>query len=137
MLSIQYLLLVSLSKNIRELRAKLFNILALNQEVLHCRLYCKANTACGSEAFVEVFRCPPEVFYEKRCCQKFHKIHRKTPAPKSFLKKLQASLLKRKLWHRCFPKNFVKFLRTPFLKNISGRLLLFRTMPSTYDGTFL
>ena len=34
------------------------------------------------------------------------------------------TLLKRRLWHRCFPVNFVKFLRTPFLQNISGRLLL-------------
>ena len=34
------------------------------------------------------------------------------------------SLLKKKLWHRCFPVNFAKFLRTPFLQNISGRLLL-------------
>ena len=25
---------------------------------------------------------------------------------------------------RCFPMNFVKFLRTPFLQNIIGRLLL-------------
>ena len=24
------------------------------------------------------------------------------------------TLLKKKLWHRCFPVNFVKFLRTPF-----------------------
>ena len=23
--------------------------------------------------------------------------------------------LKKKLWHRCFPVNFAKFLRTPFL----------------------
>ena len=28
------------------------------------------------------------------------------------------------LWHRCFPVNFAKFLRTPFLQNTSGRLLL-------------
>ena len=35
-----------------------------------------------------------------------------------------ATLLKKKLWHRCFPVNFVKFLRTPFLQNISGQLLL-------------
>ena len=35
-----------------------------------------------------------------------------------------ATLLKMSLWHRCFPVNFVKFLRTPFLKNTSGRLLL-------------
>ena len=26
-------------------------------------------------------------------------------------------------WHRCFPVNFVKFLRTPFSRNTSGRLL--------------
>ena len=26
-----------------------------------------------------------------------------------------ATLLKMRLWHRCFPVNFVKFLRTPFL----------------------
>ena len=26
-----------------------------------------------------------------------------------------ATLLKKRLWQRCFPKNFVKFLRTPFL----------------------
>ena len=34
----------------------------------------------------------------------------------SFLIKLQvsATLLKNRLWHRCFPVNFVKFLRIPF-----------------------
>ena len=31
-----------------------------------------------------------------------------------FLQSLRpATLLKKKLWHRCFPVNFVKFLRTP------------------------
>ena len=35
-----------------------------------------------------------------------------------------ATLLKKRLWHRCFPMNFAKFLRTPFLQNTSGRLLL-------------
>ena len=34
-----------------------------------------------------------------------------------------ATLLKKRLWHRCFPGNFVKFLRTPFLQNTSRRLL--------------
>ena len=28
------------------------------------------------------------------------------------------------LWHKCFPVNFEKFVRTPFLQNTSGRLLL-------------
>ena len=30
-----------------------------------------------------------------------------------------ATLLKKRLWHRCFPANFAKFLRTPFLQNTS------------------
>ena len=34
------------------------------------------------------------------------------------------SLLKKRLWHRCFPVNFAKFLRIPFSLNTSGRLLL-------------
>ena len=33
-----------------------------------------------------------------------------------------ATLLKKRLWHRCFPVNFEKFLRTPFLQNTSGWL---------------
>ena len=35
-----------------------------------------------------------------------------------------ATLLKKRLWRRCFLVNFAKFLRTPFLQNIFGRLLL-------------
>ena len=38
-----------------------------------------------------------------------------------------ATLLKERLWHRCFPKNFANFLRTPFLQNTSGRLWLFKS----------
>ena len=34
-----------------------------------------------------------------------------------------ATLLKKRHWHRCFPVNFVKFLRIPFLQNTSGRRL--------------
>ena len=34
--------------------------------------------------------------------------------------KRPATLLKKKLWHRCFPVNFVKFLRTPLFTEISG-----------------
>ena len=35
-----------------------------------------------------------------------------------------ATLLKKRLWHWCFPVNFVKFLRAPFLQNTSGQMLL-------------
>ena len=37
-----------------------------------------------------------------------------------------ATLLKKRLWHRCFPVNFAKFLRIPFLQNTSWRLLLWQ-----------
>ena len=44
-----------------------------------------------------------------------------------FLKKVgglrPGTLLKRRLLHRCFPVNFAKILRTPFIQNTSGRLL--------------
>ena len=50
-----------------------------------------------------------------------------TCARVSFSIKLQALglqlYLKKGLWHRCFPVNFVKYLRTPFLQNTSERLL--------------
>ena len=45
----------------------------------------------------------------------------------SFLIKLQtvpATLLKRRLWHRCFAVNFAKFLRTPFVTEHLWWLLL-------------
>ena len=35
-------------------------------------------------------------------------------------RKRPATLLKKRLWHRCFPVNSAKFLRTPFLQNTSG-----------------
>ena len=34
------------------------------------------------------------------------------------------TLLKKSLRYKCFPVNFAKFLRTPFLQNTSGRLFL-------------
>ena len=34
-------------------------------------------------------------------------------------------MLKKRLWHKCFPVNFMKFLRTPFSQNTSWWLLLF------------
>ena len=52
----------------------------------------------------------------------------KTPEPESFFNKvagpMPASLLKKRLWHRYFPVNFVKFLRTSFLTEHLWWLLL-------------
>ena len=49
------------------------------------------------------------------------KCTKKTTSP---MQARPATLLKKRLWHRCFSVNFAKFLRTPFLENTSGRLLL-------------
>ena len=71
---------------------------------------------------------PPDAFCKKMCSSKFHKIHRKTPVPETFFNRVvglrPATLLKKRFWYRCFPVNFVKFLRTIFLQNTSERLLL-------------
>ena len=40
-----------------------------------------------------------------------------------------ATIFKKRFWHRYFPLNFVKFLRTPFLQNTPERLLLFLGHP--------
>ena len=38
-----------------------------------------------------------------------------------------ATLLKKRLWHRCFPMNFAKFLRTPFsIEHFRGILVIER-----------
>ena len=50
--------------------------------------------------------------------QNFTKTNIKSPVPES------ATLLKKRIWHSCFPVNFAKFLRAPFLKNTSRWLLL-------------
>ena len=42
-----------------------------------------------------------------------------------------ATLLKKRLWHRCFPVNFAKFLRTPFFIEHLWWLLLVVTRSST------
>ena len=65
------------------------------------------------------------MFGKKRCSWIFDKIHKKTPVPESQSCSVRpATLLKKRLWHRRFPVNFVKFLRTHFLQNTSGRRLL-------------
>ena len=59
----------------------------------------------------------PEMFYKKSVLKNFTKFTRKYQCQSFFF-------IKKKLWHRCFPVNFAKFLRTPFLLSTHGRLLL-------------
>ena len=53
---------------------------------------------------------PSEGFFKKRCYEKFRRNYMKTSEPES------------PFW--CFLVNFAIFLRTPFLQNSTGRLLL-------------
>ena len=65
---------------------------------------------------------PPELLYRKGALKNFAKFTGKYLCQSLFLIKLLAWGLAR-LWHKCFPVNFTKFLRTSFLQNTSERLL--------------
>ena len=68
----------------------------------------------------------PEVFCKKGVLRNFAKLIGKYLCQSFFFNKVAglgpATLLKKRLWHRCFPVNFAKFLRTPFLTEYSGHL---------------
>ena len=67
-------------------------------------------------------------FVKKDVLRNFAKFTGKQPCQSLYFNKVAglrpATLLKKRLWHSCFPVNFAKFLRTPFLQNSSRRLLL-------------
>ena len=71
---------------------------------------------------------PPEVFRKKNVFLEILQNSQKDICARvSFLiiyRRPPATLLKKRLLHRCFPVNFPKFLRTSFSQNTSGRLLL-------------
>ena len=74
-----------------------------------------------------------EVFRKKKgVLRKFAKFTRKHLCQGLFFNKVAglrpATLLKKRLWHRCFPVNFANFLRTPFLQNTSGGCFCQSTM---------
>ena len=52
---------------------------------------------------------PPEVFCKKGVLKTFVKLRRKTPVPEYL-----SLMLKKRLWHRCFPVNFAEAFGTPF-----------------------
>ena len=60
---------------------------------------------------------------KKGVLSEFAKFTRKHLCQSLFLNKVAglrpAILLKKSLWHKCFPVNFAKFLRTTFLQNTS------------------
>ena len=66
-----------------------------------------------SRTFLHIQKQPLDVFCKKKVFLELSQNSQEsTCASVSFLIILQA-LLKKRLWHRCFPVNFAKFLRTP------------------------
>ena len=76
---------------------------------------------------------PPGVFYKKGVLKNFTKF-----TESLFFNKVAGlrpeTLLKKSVWHRYFHVNFAKFLRTRFLQNTSGRLLLSRHGPDKLEA---
>ena len=73
------------------------------------------------EYYYQIFnieRQPTELFCEKGVLGNFTKFTGRHLCQSLFFNKVPglrpAFLLKKRLWHRCFPVKFVKFLRTPF-----------------------
>ena len=69
------------------------------------------------------------MFYKKGVLRNFARFTGKHLCQGLFLNKVAglkpATLLKKRLWHRCFPVNFAKFLRTPFPTEHLRWLLLY------------
>ena len=65
----------------------------------------------------------PKVFHEKGLLRNVVKITGNDLRQRFFFNKVAGlgpgTLSKKRLWHRCFPVNFKKFLRAPFLQNTS------------------
>ena len=71
----------------------------------------------------------PKVFYRKDVLRYFAKFTGKHLCQSLFFNKVAClrpgTLLKKRLWHRCFPVNFAKFLRTSFFTEHLRWLLLY------------
>ena len=67
---------------------------------------------------------PSEVFLRRGVFRNFAKFTGKKLCQSLFLNKIAdlrlATSLKKRLWHKCFPVNFPKFLSTTFIQNTSG-----------------
>ena len=76
----------------------------------------------------DIFRKYSEVFCKKSVLRNFAKFTGKHLRQSLFFDKVAGlrpvTLLKKRLWHSCFPVNFAKFLRTPFfIEHLWYRLL--------------
>ena len=80
---------------------------------------------CNEVRDVKLRSSCPEVFHKKAVLRNFAKFTGKYLCQRLFFNTVAgqarpATLIKKSLWHRCFPVNFAKFLRTPFLQKSSS-----------------
>ena len=73
-------------------------------------------------------------FVKKGVLRDFAKFTGKHLCQRLFFNKIAAILFKKSLWHRCFPVNFAKYLRTPFSQNTSEQLLLCTVQCTLHNG---
>ena len=78
-------------------------------------------------SFISFRSSRPEVFYKKGVLRNFVKFTGKHLCLTLFFNKV--FLLEKRPWHKCFPVNFAKFLRTPFFIEHLWWLLLFILNP--------
>ena len=92
-------------------------------------VFLNQNSKC---VFLEILQKQPlGVFCKIKCSWKFRKIHRKHLCQSLFFNEVAglrpATLLRKRLWQRCFPVNFVNLRRTHFLiQNTSGGCFYFQ-----------
>ena len=81
---------------------------------------------------IKIEKQPPEVFCKKGVSKNFTKFTGKHLCQSLFLNKVAdlrpETLLRKRLWHRCFPVNFANFLRIPFITEHLWWLLLKRVL---------
>ena len=82
-------------------------------EIYRC-VFCSLSKIC------DVQKQPPRCFVRKGVLRNFSKF----TAKHTCVRVAAWNFIKKTLWHRCFLVNFSKFLRTYFLQNTSGKLLL-------------
>ena len=69
---------------------------------------------------------PPRCVLRKKCSDNMQQIYRRTP--------MLCNFIEITLWHGCSPVNLLHIFRTPFPKNTSGWLLLYRDERLVWNG---
>ena len=108
------------------MRFKVRIVIRFNFQINHLPLSLPLSSKLSAKQAWHYFqRQPPKRFCKKGVLKIFAKFTGKNLSVSFFSDLRLVTLLKKRLWHGYFLVNLSKFLRTPFLQNTSGRLLLY------------